>query len=107
MKLALALLALLSLVSFASPALADADAKSLAGTWTKADNPKITWTFGADGAYTTHNPTLGDIKGKFTVAGGKLTTKLTDLPERVYTIVEASAHKLVLKDESHTITFTK
>lgn len=104
----LATILLLALSFLAAPAFADADAKSLAGKWSKSDNPKIQWTFGADGSYATHTPAL-DNKGTFKINGAKLETKLKDLPGKTYTIVEASAHKLVLKDDAYSMTleFTK
>jgi uncharacterized protein (TIGR03066 family) len=112
MKIKNLLSLVLSLFFLAAPALAraetKADAKALVGKWTKSDNPKITWVFGAKGEYEAHTAVL-DNKGTFKLDGAKLNTHLKDLPERSYTLVSVDAHKLVLKDDEHSITleFTK
>ncbi|HZS37048.1 MAG TPA: DUF5640 domain-containing protein [Polyangia bacterium] len=112
MKIQTALALVLSLFFLSLPAAAradaKADAKALVGKWTKTDNPKINWVFGAKGEFESHNSVL-DNKGTFKLEGNKLNTHLTDLPERHYTLVSVDAHKLVLKDEEHSLTleFTK
>jgi hypothetical protein len=85
------------------------DANAVVGTWTKADNPKITWKLGSDGSFILNTPAITNNKGTYKLAGNALETKGDGLPAASYKVLDVSAHKMTLDDTSHgmKLEFTK
>jgi hypothetical protein len=74
------------------------DGKLLVGTWTMADNPKVTWKFGADGSFILNTSALTNNKGTYKLTADSLEVHNDGFSAKTYKVVSVDAHKLTVDD---------
>ncbi len=77
-------------------------AAQFVGTWTKKDNPKITWKFNSDGTTLVKTPSM-EFPGTYTVEGSVLSMKGKDVPLKKYDVMELTGNSMKLDDQEYKV----